>query len=43
MLKYYIRHGVVVDKNQEITSIEESNWLEKFIAINTQKRNMANN
>ena len=41
MLKYYVRHGMIVDKIHEITSFEQCKWLEKnFI---TQKRNGAKN
>ena len=41
MLKIYVRHGMVVDKIHEIISFKQSNWLEKNINFNTQKRNMA--
>ena len=41
MLKLYVRHGMVVDKIHEIVSFKQSNWLEKYINFNTQKRNMA--
>ena len=43
MLKFYVRHGIVVDKFHEIISFKQSNWLEKYINFNTQKRNMAKN
>ena len=43
MLKFYVRHGMVVDKIHEIISFKQSNWLEKFINFNTQKRNKAKN
>ena len=43
MLKFYVRHGMVVDKIHEIISFKQSNWLEKYINFNTQKRNMAKN
>ena len=38
MLKFYIRHGMVVDKVQNIISFRQSRWLEKYINFNTQKR-----
>ena len=43
MLKFYIRHGMVVDKFHNVTSFEQSRWLEKNISFNTQKRNKAKN
>ena len=41
MLKLYIRHGMKVDKVHEIISFKQSNWLKKYIYINTEKRNRA--
>ena len=41
MLKFFVRHGTVVDKIDEIISFKQSNWLEKFIKFNSQKRNKA--
>ena len=43
MLKFYVRHGMKVDKNYEINSFEQSKWLEKYICLNTQQRNKAKN
>ena len=43
MLKFYVRHGMIVDKVQETISFKQSKWLEKFINFNTQKRNQAVN
>ena len=43
MLKFYIRHGMVVDKIHNIISFKQSRWLEKYINFNTQKRNKAKN
>ena len=43
MLKFYVRHSMVVDKIHEIISFKQSKWLEKYINFNTQKRNMAKN
>ena len=42
MLKFYVRHGMVVEKVQEIKSFRQSGWLEKYINFNTQKGNKAN-
>ena len=43
MLKFYIRHGMVVDEVHEILSFKQSKGLEKHINFNTQKRNQAVN
>ena len=43
MLKFYVRHGMVVEKVHQIRSFKQSKWLEKYINFNTQKRNMAKN
>ena len=43
MSKFYIRHGMIVEKIHEIISFKQSKWLEKYISFNTQKRNKANN
>ena len=43
MLNFYVRHGMVVEKIQEIISFKQSKWLEKFISFNTQKRKTSKN
>ena len=43
MLKFYIRHGMLIDKVHEIISFKQSRWLEKYINFNIQKRNQAVN
>ena len=43
MLKFFVRHGMIVDKGHEIISFKQSKWLEKYTRINTQKRNQAVN
>ena len=43
MLKFYVRHGMIVDKNHEIISFTQSKWLEKHKSFKTQKRNKAKN
>ena len=30
MLKFYVRHGMVVEKIHEIISFKQSKWLEKY-------------
>ena len=36
MLKFYVRHGMIVDKVHSVISFKQSKWLEKFISFNTQ-------
>ena len=43
MLKFYIRHGMIIDKVHNIILFKQSKWLEKYINFNTQKRNKAKN
>ena len=43
MLKFYIRHGMTVEKVHNVISFKQSMWLEKYISFNTQKRNKAKN
>ena len=43
MLKFYIRHGMIIDKVHNLISFKQSKWLEKYISFNTQKRNKARN
>ena len=43
MLKFYVRHGMIVEMVHEIISFTQSKWLEKYISFNTQKRNQAVN
>ena len=41
MLKFYNRHGMIVDKVHHLISFRQSRWLEKYINFNTQKRKQA--
>ena len=43
MLKFYVRHGMIADKIDEIISFKHNKWLEKYKNFNTQKRNKAKN
>ena len=43
ILKFYIRHGMIIDKVHNIMSFKQYRWLEKYINFNTQKRNKAIN
>ena len=43
MLKFYVRHGMIVEKVHNVISFKGSKWLEKYISFNTQKRNKAKN
>ena len=41
MLKFYVRHRMIVEKVHAIISIRQSKWLEKCMLFNTQKRKRA--
>ena len=41
MVKFYVRHGLVVEKIREIISLGQSKCLEKKNKFNTHKRNLA--
>ena len=41
MLKFYVRHGMIIDKVHDIISFKQSRWLQKYKNFNTQKRNQA--
>ena len=43
MLKFFVRHGMIVDKIHEIISLKQSKWLEKHQSFNTQKTDKAKN
>ena len=43
MLKFFVRHGMIVDKVHDIILLTQSRWLEKFKNFNTQKRKQAVN
>ena len=43
MLKFYVRHGMIVDKVHEIISFKQSNWLNKYIDFHAKKRATATN
>ena len=43
MLKFYVRHGMIVEKVHKIFSLNQSKWLENYNIFNTQKRNKAKN
>ena len=43
MLKFYLRHGMIVDKVHNVMSFKQSRWLKKYINFNTQKKNQAVN
>ena len=43
MLKFYVRHGMIVDKIHEIISFKQSKWLEKYISFHAKKRALAKN
>ena len=43
MLKFYVTHGMIVDKLHNVISFKHSMWLAKYLNFNTQKRNQAVN
>ena len=43
MLKYCVRHGMIVDKVHTVVSFKQSKWLGKYMSFNTQKRSEAKN
>ena len=43
ILKFYVRHGLVVDKVYEIISFKQRKWLIKNINLNTHNRKIAKN
>ena len=43
MLKFYIRHGMIVDKVHEVLSFKQSKWLSKYIGFHAKKRAIAKN
>ena len=43
MLKFQVRHGMLVDEELEVISFRQSKWLEKNINFTTQKGNRYKN
>ena len=43
MLKFYVKHGMMVEKIHEIISFKQSKWLERYITFKTRKRNRSKN
>ena len=43
ILKFYARHGIVVDKIHEKTPFKQNRWPEKILKNNIQKQNRAKN
>ena len=41
MLKFCVRHGMIVDKNHKLISFKQSKWFEKYVSFITQKQNKA--
>ena len=41
MLKFYNRHGMIVEKINERVSFKQSECLEKYTSFNTEKRKSA--
>ena len=43
MLKFSVRHGMVIDEVHEIISFRQSKWLEKYVNLSTIERSKAKN
>ena len=43
LLKFHVRHGMVVEKIHERIPFKQSKWLENYVKFNTQKRYQAIN
>ena len=43
LLKFHVRHGMLIDKVHAVISFKQCKWLEKYLNFNTQKRNQAVN
>ena len=43
MLKFYVGHGMVIEKVHNVISFKRSKWLEIYMHFDTQKRNKAKN
>ena len=43
MLKFYVRHEMIVEKVHSVISFKQSKWLEKYTSFRTRKRNKAEN
>ena len=41
IMKFYVRHGMAVEKFRIVISSHKCKWLEKYIIFYTQKRNKA--
>ena len=41
MLKFFVRHGMIMEKMHEKISFKQNKWLKNHISFNTQKRNKA--
>ena len=43
MLKFYVKHGMIVEKVHEVISFKQRSWLKPYIDFNTNKRNKVDN
>ena len=43
MLKFYARHGMIVDKVHEVISFRQSKLLKRYKIFHTQKKNLSKN
>ena len=42
-MKFYVRHGMIVEKIHEIISFKQNKWLDKYLNFNTQNRKKTKN
>ena len=43
LFKFFVTHGMLVDKLHKILSFRQSKWLEMYISFNAQNRNKVGN
>ena len=43
MLKFYVKHGMIIEKVHEVISFKQRSWLKPYIDFNTNKRNKVDN
>ena len=43
MLKFFVKHGMIVEKVLEVISFKQRSWLKPYIDFNTKKRNKVDN
>ena len=41
MLKFYVGHGMIVEKVHEIISFKQSNWLNKYFDFHAKEKGLS--